>query len=256
MGIKISRNIKRISFLFLASVILLALTHFSSGFFFGIAKKLYNKWVWLDADGAYLLITIHHIFQAIFGLVLIFLIVNILKKKFSDFGFNFNKFKYSIKAVLIFCGIWFCIQFIVGVLLVNYGGVPVNFGFPLTKRNYISYFLFEILLSGTSEEILFRALVITVLLLVCKKLKISEKNAKIISVSIATLIFMIAHINFTFSPFSITYINYLQQATCMVFGLFYGILFIKTKSVVGVILAHNLLNGIITIVSLLLIKMF
>ncbi|MFP4016478.1 MAG: type II CAAX prenyl endopeptidase Rce1 family protein [Halanaerobiales bacterium] len=53
-----------------------------------------------------------------------------------------------------------------------------------------------------------------------------------------------------------TYFNSLQQLTCLIFGVFYGYLFVKTRSVFGPILAHNLLNGVITISTILLFYIF
>jgi membrane protease YdiL (CAAX protease family) len=97
--------------------------------------------------------------------------------------------------------------------------MPAIFNFPLTAKNFTGYFLFEILLSGTSEDVMFRALVVTSMLFLWRNLFRVER-----------------HLN--------------------IFGTFYGYLMVKTKSIAGPILAHNLLNGVITIVSLVLFLIY
>ncbi|MFQ3547425.1 MAG: CPBP family intramembrane glutamic endopeptidase [Termitinemataceae bacterium] len=126
------------------------------------------------------------------------------------------------------------------------------FPFPITVQNFVTYFGFQILMSGTSEEVLFRSLVMVPLLLVGERGSMSSKTITIVVSSIATIIFMLAHINFTLFPFRITYFNPLQQLTVLIFGYFYAYLFIKTRSIIGPIVAHNLLNGVITVIGLML----
>ncbi len=79
-----------------------------------------------------------------------------------------------------------------------------------------------------------------------------ETTANIVAIACSTVIFMLAHINFNLNPFVITHFSLAQQLTCLIFGTFYGWLLVKTKSVIGPMLAHNLLNGVITGVSLLI----
>ena len=67
---------------------------------------------------------------------------------------------------------------------------------------------------------------------------------------------MLAHINFNLHPFAVTYFNLAQQITCLIFGAFYGWLLTKTRSIIGPMLAHNLLNGVITLCSLLISLIF
>jgi len=71
-------------------------------------------------------------------------------------------------------------------------------------------------------------------------------------ISISTIIFMFDHINFSLSPLSITHFNLLQQFTLLIFGIFYGWLFIKYINYWVVAVAHSSLNGIISLSTLLL----
>lgn len=222
---------------------------------YSIAYKLYGIFRIFDPDNSFLLITFHHILLAIAALIIILLISKVLKIELKDFGFNKNGFCFSMKKILLFCGIWTIIQFAGSVYLIKTTSTPVNFPFPLSVKNFLGYFLFEILLTGTSEEILFRALVIPLMLYNLEFIK-SEKKSNIFAVIAATFIFMLAHINFNLNPFEITYINPLQQITSLITGIFFGYLFIKTKSILGPMIAHNAINGVITIIGLIMFFVF
>ncbi|EYE89170.1 hypothetical protein Q428_04120 [Fervidicella metallireducens AeB] len=221
---------------------------------FKTAYWIYPIFKSFDSDNAFMVIVIHHIMQAFIAFSIICGISLLCKIKIKEFGFNFNQFGVSIKLVLIFTGIWTIIQTIGGIIIVKIMHIPSAFTFPLNIKNFIGYFLFEILLSGTSEEIVFRALVITSVLYIWKNLFLKQRNLYICAVLVSTMIFMFDHINFSYLPLRITYINYLQQITVFIFGIFYGYLMVKTKSIVGSIFAHNLLNGVITIIGFILLN--
>jgi membrane protease YdiL (CAAX protease family) len=113
-----------------------------------------------------------------------------------------------------------------------------------------------VLLSGTSEEILFRALVIITMLSVGKRAGYSDKASTIIAVVVSILIFMLGHVNIRINPFRVENFNLLQQVTVITFGGFYAYLFLKTKSLLGPMLAHNWLNGVIVLIGLLVNLVF
>jgi len=137
-----------------------------------------------------------------------------------------------------------------------FGDTSAAFPFPLTARNFGGYFAFQIMLSGTSEEILFRALVMTPLLAYGKNSGLAEKPNALLAGGISTLIFMLAHINIALDPLRVTHFSILQQLTVLTFGAFYAFLFVKTRSILGPILAHNLLNAVIVTIGLVLFLVF
>jgi membrane protease YdiL (CAAX protease family) len=96
----------------------------------------------------------------------------------------------------------------------------------------------------------------TPLLMIGKRANFPPKANAWLCGTIATLIFMLAHINIAFAPLRVTHFNLLQQLTVLVFGAFYAFLFIKTRSLLGSILAHNLLNAVIVTIGLLLFLIF
>ena len=169
-----------------------------------ISKQIYPKIIFLDKENAFLVITIHHIIQALIGLGIIGIIIKGFKIKPSDFGFTKELFKKSMKPVIIYLLIFSLIQFI-GTLIYVYGFNKVLYlNYKLSVYNFIGYFLFEVLLSGTSEEILFRALVIVIVGLSFRKLDIQHRNIKIASIIISSIVFTVCHIGFSLNPFKIT----------------------------------------------------
>lgn len=67
---------------------------------------------------------------------------------------------------------------------------------------------------------------------------------------------MLAHINIAVNPLRVTHFNLLQQVTVFTFGAFYAFLFVRTRSLLGPILAHNLLNAVIVTIGLILLLVF
>lgn len=234
----------------------LLLTRLISEIAFQMAQPMYQSLRAFDPDGSFLHISLHHILQGLFALLVILLLARLFRIPLTQFGFNLNDWRYAVRLVLQFSLFWFCLQGSIGVLTMVFGDSSAAFHFPLTVWNFGGYFAFQILLSGTSEEILFRALVMTPLLLYGKRAGLTDKNNALLAGGIATLIFMLAHINFAFNPLRVTHFNLLQQLTVFTFGAFYAFLFIKTRSLLGPILAHNLLNAVIVTIGLILFLVF
>lgn len=242
--------------LVLLGIVFLALTRLISEISFLLARPVFQSLSFLDPDGSFLYISLHHIFQGLLALLAIGIVSSQWRIPFADFGFNTHNWRYALGWVIRFSLFWFVLQIGIGLWLVLSGNNLSPFPFPLNAQNFGGHFAFQILLSGTGEEPLFRSLVMTPLLFYGKKAGLSEKRSAIIAAGIATVIFMIAHINFAFNPFRITHFNPLQQLTCLTFGIFYAFLFLRTKSILGPILAHNLLNAVIITSGLILILIF
>lgn len=234
----------------------LALTRLISELAFLLAQPMAQSLRALDPDGSFLYISLHHLWQGGFALLAILLLSRLMRIPLTDFGFNLHAWRYAVRLVLRFSLFWFFFQGSIGALMLVLGDTSAAFHFPLTARNFGGYFAFQILLSGTSEEVLFRALVMTPLLAVGKKAGLTEKSNALLAGGIATLIFMLAHINIAFNPLRVTHFNGLQQLTVLTFGAFYAFLFVKTCSLLGPILAHNLLNGVIVTIGLILFLVF
>jgi membrane protease YdiL (CAAX protease family) len=203
----------------------------------------FEKW---DTNGVYAWITIHHVAQLLLALLLMLIIARPLSK----WGLNLDNKEKSLEYIKGF--ILYVTGFvIVGHIILYFTSPAPTFRFPLTAENIIGELGFKLLLSGTSEEILFRGLVMTLLL------RSWPEKAKIFGLEIswagiwATLFFVLAHIGFRPFPFEITFIDPMQLGQALLMGTFYAIVFDKTRSLLTPILAHNFFNFFLTGVGML-----
>lgn len=245
----VSRRLKRIGIILLFLLLSIVVQHYMGKFLYKLAYMLYPFYKIVDPDDVFMYLVLHHIFQAIIFLTMIWIAVKLFHLKMRDFGFNLNDYKVSIKYTMIFCTIWAFIQFSAAYIMIKNGSV-FGMGFKINHRNIIGYFLFEVLLSGTSEELFFRGFVITVLLILLKNYYKKNSSLYITVILLSIINFMIGHIEYQIFPPRITYINGLQQLTVIISAVVYGVIFLKTKSLLGPILMHNILNGIITLSGL------
>ncbi len=228
--------------------------NYGSRWLYRLAYHMYPLYKSIDPDDAFMYLNLHHIFQGGVFLLMIGIAAKLFHCKWSDFGFNLNRYRFSLIYTVCFVAVWTVIQFGVGYLMVRSGTV-FNMNFPLNSRNFTGYFLFELLLSGTSEELFFRVFIITVIISLMKNSLKHQKNIEMIAIIISTVLFMAGHIGYDLFPFRITYINGLQQLTVVIFSFAYGIVFLKTRSILGPMLMHNLLNVVATISTLVFTKM-
>lgn len=194
---------------------------------------------------------IHHFGQMFLALVVM---IFILRGNIKDYGLNLKNWRLSRKYILWF----FLVYGVITVLnfLPNFlAGQPESLGFSPTTFNIFGWFSFEILMSGTSEEIFFRGLLQTFLGKAWKGsiriIKLKVPTAAIIT----ALIFAFAHIEINFTPFAINY-NILQVIVAFVLGIFYGIAYDRTKSLLAPIVSHNYANFIMYLVGYLTIILF
>lgn len=153
------QTVGKIIFFGLGFLVLTRLMSESAGL---MARPMVQTLQFLDPDDSFLYLSIHHIWQGLFAFLAILLLGRIFRISLREFGFNLNEWRYSVRLVLQFCLFWFFVQVVMGVLMVSSGGqsaLLVFLNFPLTAWNVGNYLAFQVLLSGTSEEILFRALV-------------------------------------------------------------------------------------------------
>lgn len=193
----------------------------------------------IDKFGVFAWISIHHIMQMLLALVAILVCKKAVK---VDFGFRLGNLRLGLKYVMVFTSIIFLyvlITYFIGYL----SGSIQSYDYPLDVKNVVGSLGFQMFLSGTSEEILFRALPITLLIsmfgdrqgLRIGRLQISPW------VLVAAILFSLAHVSWTVSPFSIT-ANWFQIVYALVLGVCYGITYVKSKSIVYPVLMHSVSN--------------
>ena len=194
----------------------------------------------IDEYGRFAWISIHHIVQMLLALLVIAITAKTLK---LDFGFGLGDKKTGVEFVknftvtaFVFALIWHLSAQILGNV-----GTP---DYPLNFTNIAGQLGFQLLLTGPSEEILFRALPIIVLvwsfresktIIKMKELEISLENL------IAAIFFTIAHVSWSLNPFSIN-ASWIQLTLSIVLGLWYGLAYQKSKSIVYPMTMHSIWN--------------
>lgn len=192
---------------------------------------------------------IHHLVQVI--PVLIIISLPIFKKSYSDWGFN-NKNKELNKKIIIKFSLGFIFFFIIGksIFLLIYKPQSI-LDFNPSLKSIWQVILFRFIFPGLSEEILFRSYLITLLMISWKKIY-SFKTIEIpLAGIIAAILFSMAHIGINFYPFKVTYYDPIQLFFAFSFGIFYSIIFYKTKSIIAPIVTHNIIDGGSTLIDFL-----
>lgn len=193
----------------------------------------------IDKYDVFAWISIHHIVQALIALV----VIAIMAKFYNiDFGLKLGDKRLGIKYVLIFTASMLAYIAIISVGI-YLGNRTMQYSYPLTYINVLGSLGFQLFLSGTSEEILFRALPISII--VC--LIPYEKGVKIFklhiswAIIITAIFFALAHIKWTVVPFTISY-DFMQLLFSFALGIVYGKVYQKTNSVLYPMIMHSLTN--------------
>lgn len=191
----------------------------------------------VDPNGQFAHLSIHHLTQMLIALVTILIIGKAMK---VDFGFHLGDKKTGFRYLLIFTGAIAAIA--LGYhLLMEVTGQPITYTYPLNLENIIGTLAFQLFLSGPSEEILFRALPITLLVLVQGKNLYISKNITL-EVVLAALLFTAAHVTWTISPFAITNLNIFALIYAFAMGVLNGFVYQKSRSILYPILMHSISN--------------
>jgi len=189
----------------------------------------------VDPDGAFVWISVHHIGQALIFLVIMTVIAQRCRIRFG-FGWGDRKigFYWLRRFALIFGG-YTVVAFIIAIAT----GTFQPFQYPLTERNIAGQLGFQLLLSGPSEELIFRAFAITMLGFWIKGRLFNGalSHANIL----AAVIFSLAHVKFTFAPFTVSY-NAFQLVYATALGLAYGACYEQTKSMYYPMIMHSFSN--------------
>lgn len=223
------------------------ITESISKFSFYLASLIYPSTPYMSIDpyGLYWYISLHHIFQLLLAGGLILLLSYAFKKRFDFFLRIPNNVKKSIQVSLYFVFAWTIIQFGVGYALVSTGMADSTFSYPLNASSLVGQYLFQIVLSGTSEELMYRALIIGILNAYLIKTNLSTKN-KVILIYILNIIpFIVGHIPYQLNPFIVYSPNMLQMLTVFTMGSIYTYLLLRFDSIIPPMIVHGLMNVVI-----------
>ncbi|PKK93526.1 MAG: hypothetical protein CVV61_04260 [Tenericutes bacterium HGW-Tenericutes-6] len=203
----------------------------------------------IDPDGAFMWISIHHIVQTIVIIIIMFLLIKLTHVKFHlGFGNKEKGISYLKKFMMIFT-----VYTIIGYAITILSGAFEPFQYPLNARNIFGYLGFQLLLSGPSEEFIFRAFSIGVFAFFISNKRLNKYMSY--AVLFSAILFGIAHISFSLSPFTITY-SLFQVGYAIVLGYFYGDCYEKSESVIYPMIMHSFTNvmmvGLTILLSLIL----
>ncbi len=203
----------------------------------------------IDPDGAFAWISVHHIAQALIFLALMYVIS---QSSGIRFGAGWGDRRIGFRWVRIFAMIY-AVYAVVSLVIVLAAGTFQEFPYPVTARNVAGQLSFQLLLSGPSEELIFRAFAITMFTLVVTGSVF--KGALSYASIIAAVIFAVAHIGVTFDPFALSYDSF-QLVYAGVLGLAYGACYEQSRSMYYPMMMHSLTNvvavGVSVIAALLL----
>jgi len=182
-------------------------------------------------------LSVHHLVQMLIALAVILFIKATIR---IDFGFHLGDSKAGAQCLLIFTSA------IAGIalgyhILMELIAQPITFDYPLTTQNISGNLGFQLLLSGSSEEILYRALPVTLLAFVLGK-KTTETRGVSLEVVLASLLFTMAHITWTISPFSISELNIFGLVFAFSMGILNGFVYQKSHSIFYPMLMHSISN--------------
>ena len=226
----VNSKIKRI-FKISSIIILLFIIQTFASKIGGYIAKLFDYTI-IDSDNTFMNISVHHIVQMLIALLVIFIIhktrkLNFnLKPKFSKTGVLYT----AIFSFVIL--IYVLISYIIGYS--NSAIAP--YGYDLNAVNILGTLGFQLLLSGTSEEILFRALPITVIGNLT-----NSKSKNVLGILVASVLFSIAHIQWSLVPFTISF-DLFQLVYAFILGIAYGVTYIKSKSIIYPMIMHGMSN--------------
>ncbi len=194
--------------------------------------------------------TAHHMVQMLLAIGI--MVLPFWNRSLSDWGFNLKEKSESLRIVKKFC-IGYIIFLFIGKLIYQILlGWPPIIDISSIPGGIVGKIVFRFTLVGLSEEILFRALIVGLLLRGWSgHIKLGNLEIPIAGM-IAALFFSLAHVGFSLFPFQIVYCDPMQLIFAFVFGVFYAILLDKTKSLLAPILVHNAIDGFGTVIDILL----
>ena len=203
----------------------------------------------IDPDGAFMWISIHHIVQALVIMPIMLIVSKSFNIKFNlGLGEKPAGMKYLKRFILFFT----VYTFLAYLITIVSGGV-VSFAYPLITRNIVGYLGFQLLLSGPSEELIFRAFAISMFAGLVTNKRVNKYLS--FAVLFASIVFGIAHIRFSFNPFRLSY-SVFQVFYAIVLGYFYGDCYEKSRSIIYPMIMHSYTNvlmiGLSVIISILL----
>ena len=171
----------------------------------------------------------------------------IMNHSIAEMGFNRKNVKLTLRMLGVFIPIWLLIVILFYVIGLNcFDGFNGFISHYFVKDSLVMQkdFIIGCFLAGIGEEPLFRGFVVTSLIVIITR-SVGVGKVKIPLVAlISGLLFMLSHVEYQIMPFKIIYADGIQLGTTLLLGTFWAIMFMRTKSLIGPIIAHMSANTI------------
>jgi hypothetical protein len=157
-----------------------------------------------------------------------------------DIGFNLNHWKWNLKVTLV------CF------LLIVAGSLALIMLIPIDRIPDTSEVLIAWTLKGLSDELLYRAFIIGMLLPIFPASGMILGKRLSIAGLISIVLFALAPLSISLYPFAISYVGPLEQAALLGLGLVTALMFEYTHSLLGPVLVHTFGYGMFLTLLLIL----
>ncbi len=189
-----------------------------------------------DPYNVYSWVTVHHFIVMAVALTTILILGKLLK---FDFDLDLGDRKTGIKYVWVYTGVFAGISLVLHLLMSVNRALPV-YDFPLTAGNVLGTLGFQLLLSGPAEELLYRALPITLLIGALGKNRNVQRSITL-ETTIAAILFALAHVSLSIFPFTIK-ANPFQVLYALGQGIILGKAYQESRSVIYPMFMHSISN--------------
>lgn len=198
------------------------------------------------ANGQWLYMTVHHAVQALFALALIGVLGGF---RWREWGLNLDHRRQSLALVRRFA-VGFGAVMAVSLLLQLATGASSIYARPLEPGHVIGGLFFMWIVSGVSEEIVFRGLLQTWFgRFWSGTVVVGGVEVPTAGIAAAAL-FAVVHIGFSLVPPGVTRFAPMQVALAFVLGILYAIAYHRTGSLLAPALMHCIANGLMETTNL------
>jgi membrane protease YdiL (CAAX protease family) len=192
----------------------------------------------IDPFDSFVEISIHHAFELLTALSIILLLSKLLN---LNFYFQLGNKKTGIESLTIFTVAFLVISIVQHTFMVMTNQLPV-YAFPLDERNIFGTLGFQLLLSGSAEEVVFRAIPIILLTYSFGK-SIEIKGDLTLEVILASILFAFAHVDWSLMSARFE-VDFFQIIYAFVLGTIQGIVYQRSRSILYPVLMHSFSNVI------------
>jgi uncharacterized protein len=170
--------------------------------------------------------------------------------RFSGWGLNLDNWKTSVRMTRSFTVV-FATVIAVGVIIQVASGMEPRAAQPRTVGETLGWLFFMLMISGLSEEILFRGMMQTWFTRWFPT-RVALPGVEIPAAGLLTaVIFAAVHVNFTLTPLTITHFYGPQVVLAFILWIIYSVAYQRTGSLLAPILMHSLANGLMAISPLI-----